>query len=443
MSDNKEDYMILGQGVTKVFKDFWGRPKVRAVTDVDIKVKTGGVFGLLGPNGAGKSTLMKMILGHLYPNNGKLTVLGKAPTDVDTKKRLGYLPERSYLYKHMTPMQTLHFFGNILELPRDIIEQRGKQLLDMVGLSHASNRIAGEFSHGMGRRLGLAQALLNDPDLLLLDEPTAGLDPLGCREVKNLILSLADRGKTVVLTSHLLADVEDVSDELLIMYGGRVQEFGTCEELLAKQDKLQITIPATTHLKDVLSKMPEQLESGVAVANYPRQTLEEYFIGVVERASVKGDTAGARAGKGVADYLKSDQKHEGCKDKTQAFVFDDLDEDFSQVSYDAKLSSAEESVPEPKHFVEEPVPDIELKDEAISTPISKAKLPSNKVEGKRQDKVEVKKQETIVNVSDDVKSKKNLGVRADAQATRVDVTIEDVEEHNDQIDQDFLDSITK
>ncbi len=302
MTTDKAEFLIEGRNVSKVFKDFWGRPKVRAVIDVDIQVPKGAVFGLLGPNGAGKSTLIKMILGHLYPTGGVLTVFGHHPTDVKSKARLGYLPERAFLYKHLTPMQTLRFFGEVLELPSDVIRSRSEQLLDMVGLRHARDRIVGEFSHGMGRRMGLAQALLNDPDLLLLDEPTAGLDPLGCRDVKDLILTLAARGKTILLTSHLLADVEEVSDQLMIMYGGRVQAVGTSQELLSQRDMLQITLPApdAARKEQILAAVGDDVQ-----VSSPLQTLENYFLDVVRQASKSQDTYGAQAGSGVATYLKT------------------------------------------------------------------------------------------------------------------------------------------
>ncbi len=301
-------FLVEGKGVSKDFKDFWGRPKVRAVTDVDICVRQGTVLGLLGPNGAGKSTLMKLILGHLYPTAGRIVVFGKHPTDVESKRRLGYVPERAHLYKHLTPVEMLHFFGELLELPGDVIRSRTDQLLEMVGLAGAGKRLVGEFSHGMGRRMGLAQALLNDPDLLLLDEPTAGLDPLGCRDVKDLILALADRGKTVILTSHLLADVEDVCDELLIMYGGRVQAFGAAEDLLAEKDRLQIIMPRgnAAALAKIRETLAAEFEPAAVEVGAPTRTLENYFLDVVREASQTQETHGALMGSGVAGYLRGD-----------------------------------------------------------------------------------------------------------------------------------------
>jgi ABC-2 type transport system ATP-binding protein len=303
--------LIDGRDVTKIFRDFWGRPKVTAVSGVDIAVPQGTVFGLLGPNGAGKSTLIKMILGHLYPTRGTLTVLGHSPRDVSAKQRLGYLPERAAFYGNLTSAEVLSLYGRILGLSESEILRRSEQLLDMVGLQHARRRRVREFSHGMGRRLGLAQALLNDPDLVLLDEPTAGLDPVGCHEVKTLIGTLAARGKTVLMSSHLLADVQDVCDRVMVMYGGRVLQVGAVEELLARTDEVQIRAPAVSD--DVLSQVRSLLTSAggadAVEVSRPSRTLEEYFLGLVEAASrSNAETAGARVGKGVADYLKGDRE---------------------------------------------------------------------------------------------------------------------------------------
>src|SRR3989454_5466210 len=235
--------VVVVRGLTKIFKDFWGRPKAKAVDNVDFEVRRGEVFGLLGPNGSGKSTTVKMLLALLYPTKGHIEVFDHSPRHVATKSRIGYLPEESYLYRYLDSEETLDFFGNLFDLPNAERRRRTEQLLEMVGLSTVHRRVVGEFSKGMQRRIGLAQALINDPDLVLLDEPTSGLDPIGCREVKDLILALARRGKTVILSSHLLADVEDVCDRVVIYYGGRIQAMGTLTELLAKPDSLRITAP--------------------------------------------------------------------------------------------------------------------------------------------------------------------------------------------------------
>src|SRR5256885_6413591 len=240
---NNSEVVIAVRGLTKIFKDFWGRPKARAVDNVDFEVHRGEVFGLLGPNGSGKSTTVKLLLGLLYPTKGHIEVFGHSPRHVATKARIGYLPEESYLYRYLNSRETLDFFGNLFRLDKGDRNNRSEQLLEMVGLGQAHTRAVGEFSKGMQRRIGLAQALINDPDLVILDEPTAGLDPIGWREVKDLILALARRGKTVILSSHLLSDVEDVCDRVVIYYGGKIQAMGTLQELLVKPESIRITTP--------------------------------------------------------------------------------------------------------------------------------------------------------------------------------------------------------
>ena len=305
---SQEDVVISVQGLTKVFKDFWGRPKAKAVNNVDFEIKRGEVFGLLGPNGSGKSTTIKMLLGLLYPTRGHIEVFGHSPRHVATKSRIGYLPEESYLYRYLNSQETLDFFGNLFNLNSVERRKRADQLIEMVGLNNARNRQVGEFSKGMQRRIGLAQALINDPDLVILDEPTAGLDPIGCREIKDLIVALAKRGKTVILSSHLLSDVEDVCDRVVIYYGGRIQAKGTLQELPTTPDVTRITTPVLS--KETMSRVLEIIrsevrEETVSVDN-PTQNLESYFLGVVERArSEETTTSGALAG-GVADYLKVD-----------------------------------------------------------------------------------------------------------------------------------------
>ena len=303
-----DNIVVEAVGLTKIFKDFWGRPKARAVNNIDFNIRQGQIFGLLGPNGSGKSTTVKMILGLLYPNRGMLKVFGEEPRDVDMKSRIGYLPEETYLYKYLTAMETLDFFGALFGLSEEKRRERSVQLLDMVGLSHAVNRPVGEFSKGMARRIGLAQALINDPDLVILDEPTSGLDPIGCREVKDVIRLLASRGKTVILCSHLLADVQDVCDEVVILYGGKVRASGELQEILKEEDKTRIISPRlneapVAELKSWLSAHGVREVEQVQV-DHPNRDLEEFFLDVVRQAQEQSlDTAGAQAGGEVPAYL--------------------------------------------------------------------------------------------------------------------------------------------
>jgi ABC-2 type transport system ATP-binding protein len=300
--------VVVVRGLTKIFKDFWRRPKARAVDNVDFEVRRGEVFGLLGPNGSGKSTTIKMLLGLLNATKGHIEVFGKSPRHVQTKSRIGYLPEESYLYRYLDSAETLDFFGSLFDLPPAERKKRSEQLMEMVGLSQTRSRTVGEFSKGMQRRIGLAQALINDPDLIILDEPTAGLDPIGCREVKDLILALARRGKTVILSSHLLADVEDVCDRVVIYYGGKIQAMGPLKDLLATPDSIRITTPVLPRetMERVLEIIRRDVSADKVRVDNPTQNLESYFLGVVERAKKNQETSGAISGARVAAYLRGD-----------------------------------------------------------------------------------------------------------------------------------------
>jgi len=301
------EVVVSVRGLTKVFKDFWNRPKARAVDGVDFEVRKGEVFGLLGPNGSGKSTTVKLLLGLLNPTKGHMEVFGHSPRHVQTKSRIGYLPEESYLYRYLNSRETLDFFGNLFHLNKDDRKNRTEQLLEMVGLGKTQNRAIGEFSKGMQRRIGIAQALINDPDLIILDEPTAGLDPIGCREVKDLIVALAKRGKTVILSSHLLSDVEDVCDRVVIYYGGKIQAAGTLKELLATPDQLRITTPVLPRetLEKVLATIRKDITTGEVRVDNPTQNLESYFLDVVAKARAANETSGAQSGAHVAEYLRA------------------------------------------------------------------------------------------------------------------------------------------
>ena len=303
------EVVVAVRGLTKIFNDFWGRPKARAVDNVDFEIRRGEVFGLLGPNGSGKSTTVKMLLGLLNSTKGHIEIFGHSPRHVATKAKIGYLPEESYLYRFLNSQETLDFFGQLFKIEKKKRRERSAQLLEMVGLSQANTRAVGEFSKGMQRRIGLAQALINDPDLIILDEPTAGLDPIGCREVKDVILALARRGKTVLLTSHLLADVEDVCDRVVIYYGGHIQAMGTLNELLAKPDSIRITTPVLSRatMERVLEIIRSEVAADKVRVDNPTQNLESYFLDVVERARQSStQTSGATSGNRVAAYLRGE-----------------------------------------------------------------------------------------------------------------------------------------
>jgi ABC-2 type transport system ATP-binding protein len=300
-------------GLTKVFRDFWMRDRVVAVSGMDLEVRGGEVLGLLGPNGSGKSTTIKMLLGLLHPTGGRVSVLGRLPADVATKRLIGYLPEESYLYRFLNAEETLDYYGQLFGLPRRVRKKRIEMLLEMVGLSAVRYRAVGEYSKGMQRRIGLAQALINDPRLLILDEPTSGLDPIGTRQIKDVILELSGRGKTILLCSHLLADVEDVCDRVAIMFGGKVRAMGTVEELLVKRDA------TTIHTQGLDERTVADIEALLRASGKhidkverPRQRLESLFLEIVRRAQEEGaSTSGARSGGRIAAFLTEDGEVEG------------------------------------------------------------------------------------------------------------------------------------
>ncbi len=216
-----KDSVIELDGVSKTFRDFWLRPTVSAVKNLSFSVKKGEVFGLLGPNGSGKSTTVKMILGLVKPDIGQVSLFGLSPQSLQARAKIGYLPELSYLHPFLTARETLKYYAGLSGLSSNEARSRTAQLLDMVGLTDAANRPVGGFSKGMARRVALAAALIGKPELLILDEPTSGLDPVSTKEVKTLVKKLAEGGMSVLTTSHLLADAQDICDRVLILNKGQ------------------------------------------------------------------------------------------------------------------------------------------------------------------------------------------------------------------------------
>jgi len=297
-------YAVETIGLTKTFSEGWGRRKVFAVDNLNLRVNTNEVFGLLGPNGSGKTTTIKILLGLLHPTKGQALLLGGQGSDPAINKRVGFCPEESYLYKYLNPRETLDFYGRLFGLPRRVRKDRIETLLEMVGLTAVASRQVGTFSKGMARRIGLAQALINDPDLLILDEPTTGLDPIGTRQIKDLIKTLARRGKTILLCSHLLADVEDVCDRVAILYGGKVQAEGRVRELLEQADKRQITTgpmseAAMDEIKAIVAR--EKVECSISS---PMERLETFFVRTVAAARRQAQpTSGAVSTTEIGGFL--------------------------------------------------------------------------------------------------------------------------------------------
>ncbi len=278
------------RSLTKVYRDFWGRRKKTALNALDLQIRKGEIFGLLGPNGSGKTTTIKLLLGLLFPSSGEATVFGQPAVDVRKNERIGYLPEESYLYRFLNAEETLDFYGRLFDMSAKVREARAAELINVVGLENDKKRTLREYSKGMRQRIGLAQALINDPELVILDEPTSGLDPLGTIWMKELILRLREQGKTVIMCSHRLDDVQDVCDRIAILYNGDLIEFGEVQKLVEdakrielKATNLQLTDGLRQDLQAVIAKHGGELET----LGHPATTLEDLFKRVVEESKAR------------------------------------------------------------------------------------------------------------------------------------------------------------
>ena len=379
--------VIHTAGLTKVFRDFWLRAKVTAVEDLSLDVLPGEVFGLLGPNGSGKSTTLKMVLGLLHPTRGRVTVFGKLPTDVRTKSRIGFLPEDTYLYPFLDAHETRDYYGRLFHLPRPRRRRRIDMLLDMVELSSVAYRRVGEYSKGMQRRIGLAQALINDPDLLILDEPTSGMDPVGSRQFKDLIVALARRGKTIVLSSHLLADVEDVCDRVSILYGGRERAAGRVDELLTSAERTQIV---TERLDEgTLERVCAVLDGAgkdVMEVTAPRDKLESLFLRIVEEARRQRVATSGAAGDGrVAEFLRDGPEQEG-EGVIESLVGAGAAEERAEAAPDTEAPSP--VAPEPQREVLEELAAAEPSEPPVEEPAEEAETGPAPAASKRREEAD-------------------------------------------------------
>ena len=290
--------IVEARNLSKIYRDFWGRSKKVALKPLDLEIRRGEIFGLLGPNGSGKTTTMKLLLGLIFPTSGEALVFGRDATDVSKNERVGYLPEETYLYKFLDAEETLDFYGRLFDMPPEERKRRADALIAMVGLGRDKKRQLKEYSKGMTRRIGIAQALINDPELVLLDEPTSGLDPIGTREMKDLIIDLKKRGKTVIMSSHLLADVEDVCDRIAVLHQGELKELGRVEDLLRVTDVTQIRTKglAPAAYEEIRAVLKRHGGEEIEIGN-PTTTLEDLFLEVVRdtearpgrRARTSGD----------------------------------------------------------------------------------------------------------------------------------------------------------
>ena len=277
---------IAIENLTKEFQNpsIFNRARLVAVKNLSLKVDPGHVYGLLGPNGSGKSTTMKIVLGLVTPTSGRTFIFGRDSRDVESREAVGFLPENPYFYKFLTGRETLHFYGKLCGLSGRRLEERTKELLNLVGLEDAANRRVGGYSKGMLQRIGLAQALIQEPRLLVLDEPTAGVDPAGSLQIRDLILKLKARGITVLLCSHLLSQVQEICDRIGIMHKGELVREGPLDELISIENQTELVIENAS--PELLGKIRGMIAEGgarIAGESKPQQNLERYFLDVTSK----------------------------------------------------------------------------------------------------------------------------------------------------------------
>lgn len=273
------------ENLTKVFSLGLRKEYVVAIDNLSFRVGTGEVYGLIGPNGSGKSTTMKVVLGLMAPSKGAARVFGLDSGDIRARNEIGFLPENPYFYKHLTGAETLRFYGKLCGMRGRTLENRVSELLKLVDLEGAATRRLAGYSKGMLQRIGLAQALVQSPRLVILDEPTAGVDPIGSRQIRDLILRLRDEGFTVFLCSHLLEQVQEVCDRVGILFRGRMRREGRLEELVSIEDQTTLTLEGATpgliaRIHDLVSA---EASARVVAEGHPRSSLEHLFIRIAER----------------------------------------------------------------------------------------------------------------------------------------------------------------
>jgi ABC-2 type transport system ATP-binding protein len=279
---------VAVEGLTKVFPVPFHRKAIVAVRDLNLRVGPGEVYGLLGPNGSGKSTTLKIILGLVSPTHGRTEIFGRDSSLVESREAVGFLPENPYFYRFLTGEETLRFFGKLCRLNGSRLNDRVRELLELVGLTNARDQRLSTYSKGMLQRIGLAQALVNEPKLVVLDEPTAGVDPAGSRDIRNLIVDLKRRGITVLLSSHLLTQVQEICDRVGILAGGTLAREGRLEELIAIENRSELVLE---NASDALVKEIEKLAANSNAKLIERRrsttTLERLFLDATQNAEAR------------------------------------------------------------------------------------------------------------------------------------------------------------
>src|SRR3984893_17691967 len=279
------DLAVAVEGLTKVFPVPFRRQSITAVRDLNLQVESGEVYGLLGPNGSGKSTTLKIILGLVSPTRGRTQIFGRDSSEVATHESVGFLPESPYFYKFLTGEETLRFYGKLCGLRGARLKSRVEELLALVGLTSARDRRLEGYFKGMLQRIGLAQAIVQEPRLLVLDEPTAGVDPAGAREIRDLVLDLKRRGITILLSSHLLGQVQEICDRVGILANGVLVRDGALHDLLAIENQTDVVREnASPELLHEIEALAAKLGGRLIEQGRSRTSLERLFLDATQRS---------------------------------------------------------------------------------------------------------------------------------------------------------------
>ena len=283
---------VAVEGLTKVFPVPFRRKSITAVRDLNLRVEAGEVYGLLGPNGSGKSTTLKIILGLASPTRGRTKIFGRDSSLVESRQAVGFLPENPYFYKFLTGEETLRFFGKLCRVNGSRLKSCVRELLELVGLTNARDQRLSTYSKGMLQRIGLAQALINEPKLVVLDEPTAGVDPAGSRDIRNLIVDLKQRGITVLLSSHLLTQVQEICDRVGILARGMLVREGHLEELIAIENRSELVLEnASEALVKEIEKLAANSNAKLIDRRKSTTTLERLFLEATQESESSANHA--------------------------------------------------------------------------------------------------------------------------------------------------------
>ncbi|WKZ15613.1 MAG: ABC transporter ATP-binding protein [Candidatus Jettenia caeni] len=279
------NYVVEINNLTKVYRKMFSTQEIKAVDNLSFYIRRGEVCGFLGPNGAGKTTTIMLLMGFLKPTSGTISLLGQKSTHVGVKERIGFLPEESYFYKFFNADEILDYYGSLFRMDAKVKRRRIDELIEIVGLKEARKRRIREYSKGMQRRIGIAQALINDPEFIILDEPTSGLDPIGTRQVKDLIKNLKQAGKTILMSSHLLADVQGVCDRIILLHQGKLIVEGPTQEILSKKGCIRIEVRDTNgRVREQISEFAERNGLKITSVGTSNITLEEFFVKSIKTA---------------------------------------------------------------------------------------------------------------------------------------------------------------